>query len=619
MLRKSRNARLPLIETMESRRLNAVDLVAGPVVLEGPTDPISWYGMDDLIVTVTNASNTPMGSGEWFVVGVYFQDSLGGPKQLVASDSMSALGGWESRSLRIGFLGTYWVDDNEGFLTVVVDSTNRIAESNEANNADRGLGIDTLRYSLDADTAVGSPGVRGRPMQLGGLFNEYRIGDEYPRARDIDVFEAVLPGGRNFWFELRENSYLDAAMRLYDQNWNLVAISHFDTAQSGYGAYIEVSTTVTQTYRLVISNEENASADPRTLAGREFYGSEGTYLLGMAEKILPTVTLNAVDRFATEDDWRIINPPEPAGWLLEIVRNGGNQPWRPVDVQLQFLGSVTPADLGIASFHESFTIEGGASSTVFYAGASEDGINELTESLQISLRHGNDYIRGTPDSATFFLYDNPATHQPFVLGSGFYGLDISGQRVFVQFSEDVGASITHEDYELKNLDTGVVYPTSTLQALWSPTIQSAIVYFTGFAGGNLPDGNWQLTLKKNGVYNAAGRPLDADRAVRFQSLRGDTNGDNAVNFNDLLILAQNYGQNLNWNGGPWKGDFDRNNVTNFSDLLILAQQYGKTITPPMNAMSMQGTPGVRPASRVALEVFSDDEQTRRTGVRADGR
>jgi len=51
---------------------------------------------------------------------------------------------------------------------------------------------------------------------------------------------------------------------------------------------------------------------------------------------------------------------------------------------------------------------------------------------------------------------------------------------------------------------------------------------------------------------------------------GDANGDGKVDFTDLLILAQHYGQH---NATTVEGDFNNDGVVNFEDLLILAQNY----------------------------------------------
>lgn len=64
-------------------------------------------------------------------------------------------------------------------------------------------------------------------------------------------------------------------------------------------------------------------------------------------------------------------------------------------------------------------------------------------------------------------------------------------------------------------------------------------------------------------------------AVRLDPIRspGDTNYDNAVNFTDLLALAQHYGQSGNGNVFWETGDFNFDWAVNFDDLLTLSQHY----------------------------------------------
>lgn len=61
-------------------------------------------------------------------------------------------------------------------------------------------------------------------------------------------------------------------------------------------------------------------------------------------------------------------------------------------------------------------------------------------------------------------------------------------------------------------------------------------------------------------------------------LRRDLNHDGAVNFADLLSLAQNYGSaNATWEQGDLNGD----GSVSLADLLIMAQNYrGQTATSP---------------------------------------
>lgn len=62
--------------------------------------------------------------------------------------------------------------------------------------------------------------------------------------------------------------------------------------------------------------------------------------------------------------------------------------------------------------------------------------------------------------------------------------------------------------------------------------------------------------------------------VLFPDLRpGDANSDGHVDFNDLLIVAQNYGST---SGAVWDtGDFNDDGGVNFNDLLTLSQNYGE--------------------------------------------
>jgi hypothetical protein len=63
----------------------------------------------------------------------------------------------------------------------------------------------------------------------------------------------------------------------------------------------------------------------------------------------------------------------------------------------------------------------------------------------------------------------------------------------------------------------------------------------------------------------------ADSRVKVESNAGDADFDGAVDFADLLTLAQNYGAA----SGKWwaDGDFDFDGSVGFSDLLALAQNY----------------------------------------------
>jgi autotransporter-associated beta strand protein len=80
------------------------------------------------------------------------------------------------------------------------------------------------------------------------------------------------------------------------------------------------------------------------------------------------------------------------------------------------------------------------------------------------------------------------------------------------------------------------------------------------------------SAERFGAFPAAfdGVAVDATSLIVAAVRPGDTNLDGAVEFEDLLRVAQNYEQPGGWS----QGDFDYNGTVGFSDLLSLAQNYG---------------------------------------------
>lgn len=72
-----------------------------------------------------------------------------------------------------------------------------------------------------------------------------------------------------------------------------------------------------------------------------------------------------------------------------------------------------------------------------------------------------------------------------------------------------------------------------------------------------------------------GDAVDGSSILVIKTLAGDANLDLHVNFNDLLTIAQNYGQsNQEWTDGD--SNFD--GVVNFNDLLFVAQNYNDSMS-----------------------------------------
>ncbi len=78
-----------------------------------------------------------------------------------------------------------------------------------------------------------------------------------------------------------------------------------------------------------------------------------------------------------------------------------------------------------------------------------------------------------------------------------------------------------------------------------------------------------------------GLPIAAGDLLIKYALNGDLNLDGTVNFDDLLVMAQNYtGTGKGWS----QGDINYDGSVTFDDLLALAQQYGNSAIAIVNSM-----------------------------------
>jgi hypothetical protein len=143
------------------------------------------------------------------------------------------------------------------------------------------------------------------------------------------------------------------------------------------------------------------------------------------------------------------------------------------------------------------------------------------------------------------------------------------------FSEKLAASLSASDLVLKNLTTDTTIPESDIGFTNVPALN--MVTFSYLGGTSiLPDGHYQATLAASAVTDSSGNTLEADHVFDFFFFNGDANRDRKVDFADLVILAQNYGQS----GKTFaQGDFSFNTTVGFEDLIVLAQRYGTTLPP----------------------------------------
>ena len=141
-------------------------------------------------------------------------------------------------------------------------------------------------------------------------------------------------------------------------------------------------------------------------------------------------------------------------------------------------------------------------------------------------------------------------------------------------------------------------PTDGVFAMWQTTTSGQTLFQSSHAneidasdvayiapGGHMHF-NWGFT--KAGLWEIE---FQIRTLTSLDWLEGDANHDHAVNFDDLLVLAQNYGKPL---GGYWDiGDFNGDFAVGFDDLLLLAQNYGNTaMTDWALAQSLVPEPGL---------------------------
>ncbi len=144
-------------------------------------------------------------------------------------------------------------------------------------------------------------------------------------------------------------------------------------------------------------------------------------------------------------------------------------------------------------------------------------------------------------------------------------------RVIFSFSENVADSFTASDVVLQNLTTGQTLAASDLKIAYTASTNSTAVSILS-GGGILTSGNYRLSLPATSINDAAGNNLAAASNFDFYFLNGDLSPNRKVDFNDLLILTQNFSKTgQTYTQGNL--DYDPQGNVDFSDLLIMVQNY----------------------------------------------
>jgi hypothetical protein len=230
------------------------------------------------------------------VAGIYLSDDSGltTADTLITTVNIPALaaGGTYSGSARPTLPNPYALGmrDNQYWVGIIVDQNNAVVERDEANNANRGDGLDRAPVSAERDlqSPVGNdvqPVDAGVGTYFGGIGT-----DEWIGPYDMDVYSLRLDGGERLGFDIdltgRLNG-LDSYIRLYDSRWNRLAFNDNGSApDDGFTlkeSYLEYTFTSGGTYYLVVSSMQNRGASPTELRSRTA-GTTGTYNLVISDR-----------------------------------------------------------------------------------------------------------------------------------------------------------------------------------------------------------------------------------------------------------------------------------------------------------------------------------------------
>ena len=159
----------------------------------------------------------------------------------------------------------------------------------------------------------------------------------------------------------------------------------------------------------------------------------------------------------------------------------------------------------------------------------------------------------------------------------------NGQKIVVTFSEDVGASLAASDFTLTNTTTGASVTLTASAATNGGT--TVTLTFTNAGGPKdfiLNTGHYELKV-------LVGQVADTSPAMCWQPPRRRRSVSRTATSTSAVTSTSTtsscWAQNYNKTGQTFAtGDLNYDGTVNFDDLIILAQNYGKTV--PASAMAV---------------------------------
>lgn len=156
----------------------------------------------------------------------------------------------------------------------------------------------------------------------------------------------------------------------------------------------------------------------------------------------------------------------------------------------------------------------------------------------------------------------------------------------VRFTEDVSASLDHNDITLINDRSRLPFPTERLTINWDAATNTAHFVFVGAEGGVLDEGTWHATLISEGIFGPDEYVLDGDgdelpggdHLFQFSYNAADITRDGAVNLLDFNVLSANFGLSGATRG---EGDLNYDGRVDLADFRMLAERFSYDTDPPM--------------------------------------
>ena len=173
----------------------------------------------------------------------------------------------------------------------------------------------------------------------------------------------------------------------------------------------------------------------------------------------------------------------------------------------------------------------------------------------------------------------------------------------VVFDANVGTSLAPADIEVRNVDTGIPIASSLMTVAFDVDTYVATLSFPGLPGGQLPDGNYRVTVTATGIADVGGNPLQADATLDVSVLTGDANGDRVTNDVDLYQIWINPFMG----GGDSADDLTGDGVVDGDDLDVVVGNYLAVLPPPAAPVPESAeSGGVLPSMTTQAQVTETD-------------